>query len=66
MIGRNYKIKQELPMASRVVLQRDSSKLEVDKGIKNCWKWWMASLLASLSEKLIPEELPEVSCARRT
>jgi hypothetical protein len=46
MIGRNYKIKQELPMASRVVLQRDSSKLEVDKGIKNCWKWeWLERLV---------------------
>ncbi|XP_076109456.1 uncharacterized protein LOC143078481 [Mytilus galloprovincialis] len=26
-------------MVSRVVLQRDSYNLEVDKGVKNCWKW---------------------------
>ena len=46
MIGRNYKVKQEVPkdgnMASNVVLQRDSFKLEVDKGVENCWKWeWL-------------------------
>ena len=43
MIGRNYKVEQEVPkdgnMASSVVLQRDSFKLEADKGVKNCWKW---------------------------
>jgi hypothetical protein len=74
MIGRNYNVKQEVPkdenMASRVVLQRDFSKLEIDKGIENCWKWeWLeqsvdGNLLASLLGKLIPEELPDVSCAR--
>ena len=74
MIGRNYKVEQEVPkdgnMASSVVLQRDSFKLEADKGVKNCWKWewlersWMATLLASLSGKLIAEELLDVSCAR--
>ena len=46
MIGRNYKVEQEVPkdgnMASSVVLQRDSFKLEADKGVKNCWKWeWL-------------------------
>ena len=50
MIGRNYEIKQEGPRieskASCVVIQRDSSKLAVDKGIKNCWKWeWLEQLV---------------------
>ena len=46
MIGHNYNVIQEVTkdenMASRVVLQRDFSKLEIDKGIENCWKWeWL-------------------------
>ena len=50
MIGRNYNVEQEVPkdenMASRVVLQRDFSKLEIDKGIANCWKWeWLERLV---------------------
>ena len=47
-------------MASHVVLQRDSSKLEVDKGIENCWKWEWRERSVDLSGKLISEEMSVV------
>jgi hypothetical protein len=53
-------------MPSRVV-ERDSNKnLEIDKGIRNCWKWeWMETRSDRPSEKWILEDWQDVRCATK-